>query len=288
MKMKRFLFNLITLMGLATSGVTVAQELNDSQRPFDKNVVSTQALVSEQCFSSGSGVTFLKVCITDNGNLSWFESPSGKFHLQQREGYAVCSGGMPGNGDTVHGFDAYIAAEGWGNPTISQPGGSGTFPLIITRQSLDGVIQLKQTFTRNTPERGIDLKLDVKNISGVAVNHVFLSRYFDADADGTPDNNFDWTHDSVWGRDSVNPSVVGRGLSLMVAPSAGVEYWYLSAAPYAYWDPYGQYQQYARGCDNWGGSGPAYHDLVGFAQVKMATTLNPGQSKTVTLRYRPI
>ncbi len=287
---KRILMLLFAgVLALAIAGQAFAQEqTNEQAQTKDKNVVGAQAAAPERCFSSGSGVTFLKVCITDNGNISWFESPTGKVHLQQREGYAVCSGGIPGNGAIVHGFDANVAASGWGNPTVSQPGGAGTFPLIITRQSLDGVIQLKQTFARNVAERGIDVKVDVKNITAVTVYHVFLSRYFDADVDGTTTNLFDNTHDSTWARNPVNPAVTGRGLMLTLAPSASLEYWYPSGTLYSYWDPYGSGPQYARGCD-WDNSyTPASGDFVGIVQVKMTSALSPGQIKTVILRYRPI
>src|SRR5215471_12933147 len=126
-------------------------------------------LTPQQCFTSGIGNAYLNVCITDNGNISWFESPQGYVHLQQREGYAVCSS-VNHPYDTVHGFDANIAADGWGTSTVSQPNGAGKFPLIITRKSLDGVIQLKQTFTESTTERGVNVKMDLKNISGAALN----------------------------------------------------------------------------------------------------------------------
>src|SRR6266446_2517504 len=199
---KRILMLLFAgVLALAIAGQAFAQEqTNEQAQTKDKNVVGAQAAAPERCFSSGSGVTFLKVCITDNGNISWFESPTGKVHLQQREGYAVCSGGIPGNGAIVHGFDANVAASGWGNPTVSQPNGAGTFPLIITRQSLDGVIQLKQTFTRNTAERGVDVKIDVKNTTLYTLNSVYMSRYFDGDIDNSSTNAYDSTYGSVWAR----------------------------------------------------------------------------------------
>ncbi len=289
---KIFTMTLAAILALAVAGQAVANEQSKDEKALsDKNAVTGQApgmLASQQCFSSGNGVTFLKVCITDNGNISWFESPSGKVHLQQREGYAVCSSGIPGNGAIVHGFDANIVANGWGNPAISQPNGAGTFPLIITRQSLDGVIQLKQTFTRNTVERGIDVQLDLKNMTAMYLYNVFLSRYFDADADGAITNLFDKTHDSTWARNPVNPATAGRGLMLTLAPSASLQYWYPSTTTYAQWNPYGSGQQYARGCDYENSWSPATGDFVGIVQVKMASTLNPGQIKTVTFRYRPL
>src|SRR5262249_11533961 len=97
-------------------------------------------------------------------------------------------------------FDAGIAEEGWGEPSVSQPSGAGTLPLVITRTSLDGRVQLKQTFTRNAAERGVDVKMDVKNLSAATLPSVLLDRYFDADMAGTAADDF-WDRsntEAVW------------------------------------------------------------------------------------------
>lgn len=136
---KRMLMPFAFMLALTAAGPFAPGESKDQQQINTKNALTAQVmsmLVPQQCFSSGSGATFLKTCITNNGNISWIESPAGKVHLQSREGYAICSDiGYPNK--TVHGFDANIASSGWGVSAVSQPGGVGTFPLIITRQSLD-------------------------------------------------------------------------------------------------------------------------------------------------------
>jgi hypothetical protein len=198
--MKRLLRNAIMLMSLAAAGQAFAQHLANGQGQVnDKNAVNAQAitmLAPQRCFSSGSGWTFLKICITDNGNISWFESPAGKIHLQNREGYSVCSNLNGANPATVHGFDANIAANGWGTAVVSQPNGAGTLPLLITRQSLDGYVQLKQTFTINSSQRGVDVRIDIKNISGLVLPSVVMTRYFDGDIDGNAQNQAFFT---AWG-----------------------------------------------------------------------------------------
>jgi len=276
------MFVFAAVLTLAAVGQPFAQgQSKDETAINDKNAATGQELtmlVPQQCFSSGSGVTFLKICITDNGNISWFESPAGKVHLQQREGYAVCSS-VTHPYDIVHGYDANVAAAGWGNSTVSQPNGAGTFPLIITRQSLDSVIQLKQTFTRNTAERGIDVKMDVKNLTAMDLNSVYLSRYFDGDIDNSSKNLYDYTYGSVWARGT------GSALTLTSA-SSGIQV-SSNVYPYATWDPFGNPQfQYARGCE----PEKAYtlgvlSDFVGGLTVYLQT-VNPGQTKTVTLFYR--
>ena len=279
---KRILMLLfIDVLALAAVGQAFAQVQSKDQRQIkSKNVLSAQVismLVPQQCFSSGSGATFLKICITNNGNVSWFESPAGKVHLQTREGYAVCSGAVEGPSSVIHGFDANIAANGWGVSAVSQPNGVGTFPLIITRQSLDGVIQLKQTFTRNTAERGVDVKIDVKNMSLSALNQVFMSRYFDGDIDNSSTNAYDSTYGSVWARGS------SSALTLTSA-SSGIQV-IADVYDYAQWNPFGTMSQYARGCGQqeaytWG----VLHDFVGGLTLYFST-LNPGQTKTATVLY---
>ena len=285
--MKTLFYTLAILLTLAVVGQAFAQDLAaDRLQPNDKNAVNTQVtamLAPQQCFTSGSGITFLKVCITDNGNISWFESPAGKVHLQQREGYAVCSGAIEGPSSVVHGFDANIAADGWGNSIVSQPNGAGTFPLIITRKSLDGVIQLKQTFIRNTVERKVDVKIDVKNMTGYALNKVYMSRYFDGDLDNNSSTNaYDYTLGSVWAR---GPDQNSHALTL-TNTSNGIQSVVANVYDYAQWDPYGQLSQYARGCGQqraytWG----VMHDFVGGLTLYF-DTLNPGQTKTATLFYQ--
>jgi hypothetical protein len=132
----------------------------------ERCTVQVVAALAPQCFTSGSDATFLKVCITERGNISHFEAPAGKVHLQTREGYILCSNFFETRG--VHGFDAGTAELGWTAPTVTQPGGPGTFPLIITRNSFDGLVQLKQTFKVIPAEREVYVTMAVKNRSTVA------------------------------------------------------------------------------------------------------------------------
>ena len=278
---KRMLMPFALMLALTVTGPFAPGESKDQQRMNAKNALTAQVmsmLVPQQCFSSGSGATFLKICITNNGNISWLESPAGKVHLQSREGYAICSDiGYPNK--TVHGFDANIASNGWGVSAVSQPGGVGTFPLIITRQSLDGFLQFKQTFTFNSGERGIDVVMDIKNISATVLPNVVMSRYFDGDVDGSVTNTYSATRDSDWGR---GPD--GRGLMLTSAPSAVVSFTG-EGMKYSDWDPFGVGQQYARGCGYAGPNPNNVGDFVGGLHLDLLD-LYPNQTRTVTLRYR--
>src|SRR5262249_33092165 len=142
-------------------------------------------------------------------------------------------------------FDAGLAQDGWGAPTVSQPSGPGTLPLVVTRTSEDGRVQLTQTFTRNVAERGVDVKMDVKNLSAVPLPGVLLDRYFDADVDG-------WACDDFWdrsGRDAVWAKDEPQGTMLLLntlAPAFGVVIPFMES--FADWSPFGV-NQTARACD---------------------------------------
>ena len=260
---------LLTLVVLAASALAQKSEKDSQMGP----------LTPQQCFSSGSGNTLVKVCITDNGNVSYFESPAGAVHLNGREGYALCTDEDNSFG-IVHGFDVNYAADGWGSSSVSQPNGAGKFPLIITRQTLDGAFQLKQTFTANWKERGIDIKMDVKNLSASVIDDLRLTRSADIDISGSSDKDlFQITQDSAVAE---GYSVPFRGLMLTAAP--GTAGWGQAwNVLYSDWDAFGNGAQYARGCkaSDVGGQG----DYVsGFHW--QGHWLKPGQTMSATLRYR--
>ena len=270
--MKRFVHGLIILGALvATTHAQQATEQGNEghQAKIDKDAPGIIAvLAAENCFTSGSGQTFLKVCITENGNISWLESPAGWVHLKAREGYAVCSYDAS---MTVHGFDVNMAAEGWGPATVADN------KRIITRTSLDGMIELKQTFTIVPAARGVDVKMEMKNLSPVTLQGLQATRYFDGDIDGVAENEYSHTGDSVWGRE-------GRVLMLAPATVANANF-YPITVPYSDWNPFGASFQFARGCQaNLAPSGVT-GDYVGGVTTQFGP-LKSGQTKSVTLYYR--
>ena len=278
------LFFAITL-ALTVTGQVFARGRNDHpHNNSDKNTPGIKALGSlaaSQCFSSGSGLTLVKVCITNNGNVSYFESPAGYVHLNGREGYAVCTQDDQQNW-IVHGFDVNFAADGWGSSTVSQPKGPGTFPLIVTRQTLDGLLQLKQTFNANWKERGMDVKMDVKNTSGSVMSYIRLTRSADVDISGVSQNTFEMTDDSATGL-AVDGTNRFMGLMLTADPGTSGHGWAMNIT-YSDWDPYGAGAEYARGCAagrDFGG----YGDYVSAFHANMEW-VNPGETRSATLRYR--
>lgn len=81
----------------------------------------------------------MNVCITENGNVVGLEGPPGYAQVLGVEGYGVCDSGSY--------FDLGAWNSGnWGQSVITQPKGPNTFPLTITRPTLDGKYTLTQIF----------------------------------------------------------------------------------------------------------------------------------------------
>jgi hypothetical protein len=299
MTMKRFVPSTLIALVLAAGGLAAAQDhqresredrpkkqdgqKEDPQKKSEQDAVDLQGLatLAPQCFTSGSGATFLKVCITERGNISYFESPAGRVHVREREGYVLCSDFFATEG--VHGFDAGSAQLGWADPTVSQPNGPGTLPLIITRNSFDGLVQLKQTFKVIPPEREVEITMAVKNLSASAtLPDVKLNRYFDGDVDGQTSNRYDVTGHSVWGISRLSTNDY-NGLMLTQAPSSVVIFSFPHIQTFEEWNPNGDSLQRARKCGGNSVFAPP-SDFVGRLSTFIGDIL-PGQTKSVTYRY---
>ena len=274
--MNRFAHGLFlaTLMATTTGAQQMGEQAAEGrQAQIDKDAPGIIAVLGvENCFTSGSGATFLKVCITENGNISWLESPAGKVHVKTREGYAVCSfdGSL-----TVHGFDVGTAAEGWGAPTVADN------KRVITRTSLDGMIQLKQTFTVLPAVSGVDVKMEIKNLSPIVFMDLIVQRYFDADVDGNTVNEFFRSVTSSWG---LTPT---RGVMLSATPLASVKNLSSTLTPFSQWNPLGSVGdgQLVRECAANASASGSTGDYVGGVKA-IWSTVKPGQTKILTLHYR--
>ena len=224
------------------------------------------------CFVSGSGASYLKVCVSGDGTLEEFQSPAGSQQLaaaDDLEGYALCSG--TGAGLLVHGYDAGLDESGFGAATLTQPGGPGTFPLTIVRETVDGLFELTQKYARDSGEKDFTITMTLKNLSASPITRVKLARYFNGDMDGDgADDLYDRTLDTVWG--TQGPSGHGLGLFAKSATSHATRVEYASA-----WDP--------GVCDVAGVTPDVANDYAGRITYNLGT-INAGASKTVYLVYR--
>jgi hypothetical protein len=129
-------------------------------------------------FSSGSQGAFLGWCLSDHGNVVTFQAPSGSTHLASREGYAVCSS------SGVHGYDRGDLEQGWNDPVLI-----GTSPLVIERDTSDGIFRFRQKFTQQKPEKEVNVKMYLTNLSSSTVSDITIVRYYDANTDGSASDN---------------------------------------------------------------------------------------------------
>lgn len=281
MNAKQVVAGSLVVLQLAVAGVFAQENKGRDAKAREKETELQNApevtLVAPQCFTSGSGRYFMKFCISSGGSITLFESPLGQTNINGREGYVVCADGD----DNAIGFDAGVAEAGWAGASASQPNGPGTFPLIVTRDSLDGRIRLTQTFTRNIVDRGVDIKMDVKNTSGVLLASVKLERYFDGDIGGSAgDDEWRSTFESVWARTPLAPNML-----LLTTADTAASSRFGRMEIFAIWNPLGSGPQTARSC--LGGTG--FKEFTGDAVGRMVTflgSLNPGQTKSRTFRYR--
>jgi hypothetical protein len=178
----------------SAGGVAVAQ----GGQPDDVGSASTVcATPAGGAFVFGAGVTALNWCVSDHGNLMQLTSPAGFEHIRIGsfvEGYAICD---QTTGAIYYDWGAAESAN-WGASGIAISGSGAT----VTRTTADGVWRLVMTFTRNTGEKEINIKMQLFNLSGVA-RVVRLTRMYDGDIDGdTGDDNWNRTAESTLASDT--------------------------------------------------------------------------------------
>jgi len=171
------------------------------------NKVAEPRTPTAQCsfeFTSGKSTSFLKFCVTANGNVTLFETPSGHEHIavvQDGEGYGVC--------DLLTVTDYHDYAEfgdsgNWRPPVLLS---QSTKSVKIARTTIDGVWTLTQTFMQDAATPSVKVTMALTN-NGQFERGAVLLRYANVDADGVFDNKFDATLNSAmaWNSiDSPNP-----------------------------------------------------------------------------------
>ena len=156
---------------------------------------------------------YLQFCVTVNGNITEFQSPSGIEHIRVggfTEGYGICDG-------TTGAVPYYDYADSgdsgnWLAPvTLSITATS----VKIARTTSDGVWTLTQTITLNKATASAYVTMALKNNTAVT-RLATIVRFADVDAGGVLNNNLDGTLDSAWGYDPIGSSAPYAGLMLQV------------------------------------------------------------------------
>jgi len=216
------LLNLITLVAAG-----FAQDAAPSvSRQKTQNEAPDAPYACQSTYTSGCGQTYLSFCVTQNGNLANFSSPSGYNQLYANaEGYAVCD---YDSNYSYYDWGQYGDSGNWQNSIVTQPKGPNTFPLTIKRTTSDGVWTLTQAFSRNTTTPAVKITMTLKNNSEVSRTAYFM-RFADIDADNKTFNEFDGGTFSIWGYQSGS-----TGLMMRESWTYGMGAWVLSALP---WNP---------------------------------------------------
>jgi hypothetical protein len=158
-------------------------------------------------YSSGTSPTSTSYCLTGNGNIVQFASPSDFEFIKSgvvSEGYGICDF-TPAT--PLPYFDyAHADSGNWGPTTVTTP--SATSKRFV-RTTSDGIWQLTQTITQikatNSTVGSAKVVMALKNLTGID-RVVYLIRYADVDAGSSDsDNTFIWGINSAYG--------VGREIS---------------------------------------------------------------------------
>jgi len=157
-------------------------------------------------FSAGSGNEFISYCVTANGNIVSFASPSGIEYLatSHGEGYSICD---YDSGKQYYDYAGYGDSGNWQAATTVS---SSATSVKIARTTTDGLYTLTQTITLNSGNALAQVSMALKNNDTVA-HDVGLIRYADVDADGFTSNSFDSTFRTAFGYSGTD----GYGLQLI-------------------------------------------------------------------------
>ena len=145
---------------------------------------------------------YLQFCVTVNGNIVEFQSPSGVEYIRvgaYSEGYGVCD-----VSSGVHYYDYADSGDSgnWLAPIVQAVTATS---VKIARTTSDGVWTLTQTIAINKAAASANVTMALKNNTAVG-RAAAIIRFAAIDVGGSFDNNFDGTYDSAWGYNRISGS----------------------------------------------------------------------------------
>jgi hypothetical protein len=231
-------------------------------------------------FTSGSGRAQTRYCVTGNGNIAEFGvsvSPSIEFingAAAASEGYGLCDTTNPNK--LVPYFDyARTASKNW-NPAVATLTDPTT--VTVTRATTNGIWSLKQTIVQAKPSKAgygaAIITMALTNLSTVD-RFVILQRHVNVDAGGTPFNDFDGTEITTtalvfgnWGFSTTGSFLTELGNFNLAFNQTVPD----GPAP----------------CDSNFNVAQGFFQGDGSSEQRFEMNIHPGQTKTVTVTYRPI
>jgi hypothetical protein len=159
--------------------------------PMQAQKAASAAATCSFTFESGAGSTFVKYCVSGNGNIIQLEVPAGHAHfLLSAEGYGVC------NETPATAYWDYAdngESGNWGAASVVSQTASS---VKIARTTGDGVWTLTQTFTLDPKTPGVKIVMALKN-NTAAPRVAYLVRWGDIDPDSEVHANFGATRNAA-------------------------------------------------------------------------------------------
>jgi hypothetical protein len=151
------------------------------QSPIEPTVEPLSAAV-HKCWTSGSGTTYFQACVSKHGNVVQLKSPANIENIRLGaigEGYVACASNTSGGPATTY-YDAGSTEAGWAEPYKI------TAAPVISRKTLDGKLELVQSFASDAAEKDLTVTMTLYNRSNATLYNVRLDRYADFDTDSHP------------------------------------------------------------------------------------------------------
>lgn len=252
------------------AAAAAAQESAAQAVPHGSNATTACSFT----FTSGANGTFLKYCVTANGNIVQLQTPLGHEHIAVGtfgEGYGICN--VDFGVVEYHDWAGFGDSGNWGPATVV----SHTATAVkIARTTGDGVWTLTQTITQVASTASVKVAMALKNNTSVA-RTVYLVRYADVDADGVFGNTFDASLNSAAGwNDNVTSNPFGLLLQNVTTSPFGYHSGFtqpIPNGPNACAFAFNSTNGVATGVD-------------GSVEMVYADVINANASKTATMSYK--
>lgn len=172
-------------------------------------------------FTTGSGQNYVQSCVTVNGNIVEFQSPSGNESIRAGtfgEGYGICDFN---SNVAYYDYAGYGDSGNWLAPTtVSHTATSAK----IVRTTSDGIWTLTQTITQIAGSASVKVAMALKNNTGISRSSELL-RWVDADVDSTFNNNWGSTYESAFAWNTYDFGLVMQS----VAPWTYLDFGYVNS-----------------------------------------------------------
>jgi hypothetical protein len=272
---------LVALILVSLTALAAGQPASRAQSMIAKSQAGSPDTAScDFNFSSGSGTTYLRFCVSTTGSVPEVETPQGRLQMSsdRHEGYGICN---ESPAQAYWDYGQYGDSGNWGPASVVTQTAKS---VKIARTTADGVWTLTQTFTLVPATPSVKIAMALKN-NTAAPRVAYLVRYADIDADwsnlGIDENNFSDTSSSAFGWNSSIPFGENSGYGLMMQNLGTLQFGYLQGFARTTFQP-------PNPCNFAGDSSAtvltdfdgsvalAYVDRVGAKKTKTATILYKG------------